>query len=332
VRAQNGGVLASFSNQPVTNALPAPPTFVSATTNTAGTVITITFSDAMANPARRYLSNNANQFTYSVNGGRARPFRSVALNPGSSTMMDLTISGTPIAYGDTVTVSYRAGNMRAQSGGVLASFSNQPVTNAVPAPATFVSATTNAAGTVITVTFSEATASLTPRSAYLFSYSVNGGRARPFRAVAINPDSNTGIDLTIGGTPIATGDTVTISYRAGFMRSQNGGVLASFSNEPVINAVQAPDVPVLYTVTYDPNGAIDGTIPIDPSTYATGASVTVLGNTGGLVREAESGYTFIGWNTSPDGSGISYSPGDTFTMESADVTLFAQWAIIVYPE
>ena len=37
-----------------------------------------------------------------------------------------------------------------------------------------------------------------------------------------------------------------------------------------------------------------------------------------------SGYTFVGWNTEPDGDGTSYRSGDEFPT-NADITLYAQW-------
>ena len=77
-----------------------------------------------------------------------------------------------------------------------------------------------------------------------------------------------------------------------------------------------------YTVTYDGNGNTSGSVPVDSNTYITGATVTVLGNTGNLVK---TGYTFAGWNTATDGSGTSYVGDDTFAMGSSNVTLYAQW-------
>ena len=49
--------------------------------------------------------------------------------------------------------------------------------------------------------------------------------------------------------------------------------------------------------------------------------VTVLGK-GNLVK---TGYTFVGWNTQADGSGTDQAEGSTFTMGTANVTLYAQW-------
>ena len=77
-----------------------------------------------------------------------------------------------------------------------------------------------------------------------------------------------------------------------------------------------------YSVIYDKNRATSGTVPVDSNSYAAGATVTVLGNTGGL---AKTGYTFAGWNTKEDGTGTSYAAGSTFTMGSANVTLYAKW-------
>ena len=67
-----------------------------------------------------------------VNSGSAQSFSAAALSGGN---IVLTTSGTPIAYGNTVTVSYTAGTVTAADGGVLASFSGQAVTNNIPAGA-----------------------------------------------------------------------------------------------------------------------------------------------------------------------------------------------------
>jgi len=75
-----------------------------------------------------------------------------------------------------------------------------------------------------------------------------------------------------------------------------------------------------YTVTYDGNGNTGGSAPNDTTDYTAGQTVTVLGNTGSLVK---TGYSFASWNTQADGNGTAY--GATFTMGSANVTLYAKW-------
>jgi uncharacterized protein (TIGR02145 family)/uncharacterized repeat protein (TIGR02543 family) len=77
-----------------------------------------------------------------------------------------------------------------------------------------------------------------------------------------------------------------------------------------------------YTVAYNGNANTGGTVPIDGNTYQQGAGVTVKANTGALVRTR---YTFAGWNTAADGSGTSYSGGETIIIGSSNVTLFAKW-------
>ena len=137
------------------------PTFISAMTNTAGTEINITFDKAMASPA-----GSANQFTYSINGGTAQPFSAAVLDSNTA-IIDLTTSGTVIANGDMITVNYTGTSVTSTDGGILAAFNNQAVTNDVSAsilaptetpvpPPTFVSATTNTAGTSINITFDKA--------------------------------------------------------------------------------------------------------------------------------------------------------------------------------
>ena len=77
-----------------------------------------------------------------------------------------------------------------------------------------------------------------------------------------------------------------------------------------------------FSVSYDGNGNTGGSVPIDNNTYATGATVSVMANTGNLAR---TGFSFAGWNTAPDGTGTSYVPPAMFTMGSANVTLYAAW-------
>jgi uncharacterized repeat protein (TIGR02543 family) len=82
-----------------------------------------------------------------------------------------------------------------------------------------------------------------------------------------------------------------------------------------------------YIVNYNANEATGGTVPSDAYHYEPGETVSVLDNTGSLVKD---GYTFDGWNTEADGSGTDQAVGSTFTMGSANVTLYAKWTINSY--
>ena len=86
-----------------------------------------------------------------------------------------------------------------------------------------------------------------------------------------------------------------------------------------------PSSSTTYTVTYEGNGSTSGTAPNDPTLYASGSTVTVLGN-GSL---AKNGYTFSNWNTAANGSGTSYVATNQFTI-TENSTLYAQWTSITY--
>jgi uncharacterized delta-60 repeat protein/uncharacterized repeat protein (TIGR02543 family) len=77
-----------------------------------------------------------------------------------------------------------------------------------------------------------------------------------------------------------------------------------------------------YVVTYDANNADTGSVPVDSTNYESGRSVTVMGNTGNLRRV---GYSFSGWNTKADGSGINCLPGQSFFIGGENVVLYARW-------
>lgn len=72
----------------------------------------------------------------------------------------------------------------------------------------------------------------------------------------------------------------------------------------------------LCKLVYDSNG---GNGSMDSRNQESGSTVTVADN--GFTRD---GYTFTGWNTSPNGTGTDYKPGDALTV-TGDTTLYAQW-------
>lgn len=80
-----------------------------------------------------------------------------------------------------------------------------------------------------------------------------------------------------------------------------------------------------YTVTYNGNDQTSGSVP-DTSEetykYYKGSVVNVRSNTGNLVK---TGYDFAGWNTEVDGSGDTYTAGQSFTIDESNVILYAKW-------
>lgn len=78
-------------------------------------------------------------------------------------------------------------------------------------------------------------------------------------------------------------------------------------------------VEIKYKLKFDANGGIGEMLSIfdEPK--------TVVIPTNNFVRE---GYNFISFNTEPDGSGITYAPGDSIVL-SEDITLYAIWELDV---
>lgn len=73
-----------------------------------------------------------------------------------------------------------------------------------------------------------------------------------------------------------------------------------------------------YKVSFDWNYANSGSMPV--LTGYTNGKLKLPENT-----FARDGYTFIGWNTSMDGNGKSYSDEATLTGLNEDIILYAQW-------
>ena len=76
-----------------------------------------------------------------------------------------------------------------------------------------------------------------------------------------------------------------------------------------------------FNVTYDANGGTGSYTATDIKPGETHAVLTV--STSGISSPV-TGCIFDSWNTAADGSGMSYSAGDSFIVEG-DITLYAQW-------
>ena len=83
-----------------------------------------------------------------------------------------------------------------------------------------------------------------------------------------------------------------------------------------ILAISGCDKQKTYDVVFDANG---GTGEMQSQTLTEGESQPLEDNS-----FDNEGHTFGGWNTLPDGSGVTYSDGQDITLTS-DITLYAQW-------
>ena len=113
---------------------------------------------------------------------------------------------------------------------------------------------------------------------------------------------------------------------AGWNTALDGTGITYASGQTVQNLTTASAISLFakwkankYTVVFDANGGT-GTMVDQTMTY--NASAALRANT-----YTRAGYTFMGWNTTPDGSGTAYTNGRTVKnlATQGTVTLYAQW-------
>ncbi|AZN43115.1 InlB B-repeat-containing protein [Paenibacillus albus] len=163
-----------------------------------------------------------------------------------------------------------------------------------------------------------------PIATYSISYNGNGSTS------GLIPTSNTYAagELATVHANDAIIPLSKIGYKfAGWNTQENGNgthyaALATFnmpSNNLVLYAEWAP----LYSFSYDGNGSTSG--PMLYSGYHTSGEQLVVESNNQEIQLVKTGYTFLGWNTEADGTGIHYDVEASFTMPSHDVTLYAEW-------
>ncbi len=113
--------------------------------------------------------------------------------------------------------------------------------------------------------------------------------------------TNNGLDTALSSVTYCGSNSVVLTY-------------------PYPNGV-TPSCPGGDTVTFDSNGGT-GNMASETSTVAAAITTNTFLRTD---------YTFTGWNTTPNGSGLAFGDGATFNFTGGDITLYAQWAINTYP-
>ncbi|MCD7988417.1 MAG: InlB B-repeat-containing protein [Klebsiella quasipneumoniae] len=78
-----------------------------------------------------------------------------------------------------------------------------------------------------------------------------------------------------------------------------------------------------FSITFDVNGG-EGAHTVSGLVYGTLFTIP-MAEAVGITRP---GYAFGGWNTAPDGSGVSYIPGQVIEV-TEDLVLYAQWMPIL---
>lgn len=156
----------------------------------------------------------------------------------------------------------------------------------------------------------------------------------PTYTVTYNGNTNTsGSAPTDATSPYSSGATVTTLGNTGNLAktgySFNGWNTAangtgtsqaasSTFTMPSSNVVlYAQWSPNTYSITFDAN---TGSGSMGTQSIACAASANLTANS-----FTKTGYTFSGWNTAANGSGTSYSDQASYTMGTANATLYAQW-------
>ena len=264
----------SFSATAVTNnSTEGPPRLVSAVVASNGSQVTLTWSEQLGSNSY----STGSMFTFLVNGSPVSLGGMGYSSPGSS----FTINVSPtITSNQTVTVSYAApasnnatSNSAVQDavGNDALAFTNTAVTNSssiagdVTAP-TLLSASLNAAGTVLSLAYNETlNATTAPGSAY--TVLVNG-ETFTVSSVAI---STSVVQLTLGSA-VEAGKTVTVSYAAPTPNSysSNAAVQDTAGNDAISLSAQS--------VTNNSTAGPDIAPPTLSTVSASGTTVTLTFN------------------------------------------------------
>lgn len=153
---------------------------------------------------------------------------------------------------------------------------------------------------------------------YTLTYDVNGGVGQ---ASAVSQLKGTQIAVLDGNGFSRTNYQLTgwNTKADGTGQAYEKGAAFTFAADTTLYAQWKSTI--TYGVLYNPNNG-SGTM-VDPnSPYQPESTVTILANT----FTAPSGMNFKEWNTKADGTGISYAPGKTLTVQQ-DTILYAIWQI-----
>lgn len=146
---------------------------------------------------------------------------------------------------------------------------------------------------------------------YTISYDANGGSGAP-----ASQTKTYGVDIVLSSVkPTKTGYTFLYwnTSASGSGSTYNPGDTYTANTNLTLYAIWELNS---YTITFDANGG-EGA-PENQIKYY-GVDLTISSSV-----PTKEGFEFTSWNTLIDGTGISFSPGGTFTL-NANTTLYAQW-------
>jgi hypothetical protein len=108
-------------------------------------------------------------------------------------------------------------------------------------------------------------------------------------------------------------------YAAGYPIQRGEGIPGD-PGSPLLKLYQSISGAANYTIQFNGNGNTSGSTPSSDIALAGSTIIIPSGDT--LVK---TDYTFLSWNTSSDGTGTTYFPGDEVVVADG-FTLYAQWS------
>lgn len=144
----------------------------------------------------------------------------------------------------------------------------------------------------------------------------NGDGSIPFTKVLAPPGSYifTCTHYDVNGVADASGSATLVVTDCATGTMWNSTALSCISTTPTSS----------HTVTFDSNG---GTGSMTPQSIPDNTSANL--DTNNFTR---SGFNFIGWSNTPGyGQPVAYTNGGSYTIGTADVTLYAQWSSVTLP-
>lgn len=155
-----------------------------------------------------------------------------------------------------------------------------------------------------------------PAKSYTVTFDANGG-------TTANPSSITkSSNAELGTLPTTSRTGYTFN---GWYTARTGGTKISTTTKVTGNATYYAQWTInQYTITYHSQGGTEPSGFSQSQTEDYGNPIVITSE-----QPTMSGYEFIGWNTSADGSGTWYYAGNYYT-DYVSVTLYAQWEFLPY--
>ncbi|QTH45177.1 S-layer homology domain-containing protein [Cohnella sp. LGH] len=130
-----------------------------------------------------------------------------------------------------------------------------------------------------------------------------------------------GLSISEGGAGLITAQMQSqSSYEADAVNAWD--FTATWGIDPVMNGGYPYLKSSLVILQYEDNDSTTGTAPASQS-YVPVTEVSLPG----AMDLVKSGHTFVGWNEKADGSGVGYSPGDSYKVRK-NTSLYAQWIAV----